>query len=408
MTTRRVLVHDYSGHPFQLQLSRALARRGHQVLHLYSSDFVTGQGATEVGPDDPDTLEIESVGIGLQFAKYSPLRRTSHEFRYGRVLRRRVAEFKPDIVVSSNTPLLAQLVLMTWVSRQRVPFVFWLQDVYSLLMTGALKQRMGWFGAVIGSFFGWLERQMLKRSDGVVSITDDFMPILRRWGVDTERVAVVPNWAPIDEIPALTTDNEWAAELGLDDKFLFVYSGTIGHKHRPDLLLRIAEELPDVTVLVVSEGQGADWLRSAKNKAGVLNLVQLPYQPYARLPEVLASASVLIAVLEPGAGVYSVPSKVLSYLCAGRPLLASMPPENLAARTIVGNQAGIVAPPQDDDVFVDAAKELYRDKELRMRLGKSARGYAERTFQIETIADRFDEAFEHAVAVRATRGVRIR
>ena len=408
MTTRRVLVHDYSGHPFQLQLSRALAKRGHRVLHLYSSDFLTGQGATEVGPDDPDTLEIESVGIGLQFAKYSLFRRTSHEFRYGRVLRNRVREFAPDIVVSSNTPLLAQLVLMAWVSKQRVPFVFWLQDVYSLLMTGALRQRMGWFGDVIGSFFGWLERQMLKRSDGVVSITDDFMPILRRWGVDTRRVAVVPNWAPIEEIPPLARENDWAAEFGLEDKFLFVYSGTIGHKHRPDLLLRIARELPDVTVLVVSEGQGADWLRTEKKKADVLNLVQLPYQPYARLPEVLASADVLIAVLERDAGVYSVPSKVLSYLCSGRPLLASMPPENLAARTIVGNQAGIVVSPHDDYAFVAAAKELYRDSELRTRLGKSARRYAEGTFQIENIADRFEEAFEYAVAVRAARGVRIR
>ena len=122
----------------------------------------------------------------------------------------------------------------------------------------------------------------------------------------------------------------------------------------------------------------------------------------------LASADVLIAVLERDAGVYSVPSKVLSYLCSGRPLLASMPPENLAARTIVGNQAGIVVSPHDDYTFVAAAKELYRDSELRTRLGKSARRYAEGTFQIENIADRFEEAFEHAVAVRAARGVRIR
>ncbi len=27
----KILVHDYAGHPFQVQLSRALAQRGHQV-----------------------------------------------------------------------------------------------------------------------------------------------------------------------------------------------------------------------------------------------------------------------------------------------------------------------------------------------------------------------------------------
>ena len=123
---RRIVVHDYSGHPFQLQLSRELAKRGDHVLHLYSSDFLTGQGATTLDEADPLTLEIESLGIGLQFAKYNLIRRTSHELRYGRVLRRRVKAYSPDIVLSSNTPLLSQAALMTWVAVHRVPFVFWL------------------------------------------------------------------------------------------------------------------------------------------------------------------------------------------------------------------------------------------------------------------------------------------
>jgi hypothetical protein len=31
----RVVVHDYAGHPFQVELSRALAARGQDVFHLY-------------------------------------------------------------------------------------------------------------------------------------------------------------------------------------------------------------------------------------------------------------------------------------------------------------------------------------------------------------------------------------
>jgi hypothetical protein len=43
----RIAVCDYCGHPFQVQLSRQLARRGHDVLHLHSADFVTPKGAVE-------------------------------------------------------------------------------------------------------------------------------------------------------------------------------------------------------------------------------------------------------------------------------------------------------------------------------------------------------------------------
>ena len=40
----RIVVNDYSGHPFQIELSRELARRGHKVLHLYSAEFQTPKG----------------------------------------------------------------------------------------------------------------------------------------------------------------------------------------------------------------------------------------------------------------------------------------------------------------------------------------------------------------------------
>ena len=43
----RILVHDYSGHPFQVELSRELARRGHEVTHSYCEAYVSGKGHLE-------------------------------------------------------------------------------------------------------------------------------------------------------------------------------------------------------------------------------------------------------------------------------------------------------------------------------------------------------------------------
>ena len=38
----RILVHDHSGHPFQAELSRELARRGHVVTHSFATGYVSG------------------------------------------------------------------------------------------------------------------------------------------------------------------------------------------------------------------------------------------------------------------------------------------------------------------------------------------------------------------------------
>jgi glycosyltransferase involved in cell wall biosynthesis len=173
-----------------------------------------------------------------------------------------------------------------------------------------------------------------------------------------------------------------------------LYAGTLGMKHDPELLAALAERLaaaaPDSRVVVVSQGAGADYLAEARRSRGLNGLVLLPFQPFEALPDVLASADVLAAVLEPEAGTFSVPSKVLTYLCAGRAVLLSVPPENLAARIVAREGAGRVVPPGHTEAFVEAAAALLADPAGRADAARAARAYAERTFDIEAIADRFE------------------
>jgi len=258
-------------------------------------------------------------------------------------------------------------------------------------MQRILAGRVPLVGGVAGRAFIRLERRMLRGSAAVVTISADFVPTLARWGVPSERVHVIENWAPLDELPDRPRDNTWAHEHGLVGRQVLLYSGTLGLKHNPDLLLQLARRLSgreEVRVVVISEGLGADWLR--ERAGGLHNLVQLPFQPYERLPDVLASGDVLLVILEPDAGIYSVPSKVLSYYCARRALLAAIPGENLAARLLRASGGGVVVEPADAEGFAAAAAQLLDDGGRRAEMGTRARAYAEQTFDIRLIGDRFE------------------
>ena len=386
----RVVVHDYVGYAFPAQLARRLAGRGHDVLFLHCSSFVAGKGRVERSEGDPPTLTFESVELSGSFAKYDVRRRIAHERETGNELARRVAAFRPDVVLSSNTPLIVQRALLRTAHAHRARFVFWQQDVISAAAHRVLGRRSRLAGAAAEKAVAILERRLLRASEAVVVISDDFLPLLRRWGVDEQRISEIENWAPLDELPALPRDNEWAREQGLVDRFVLLYSGTLGFKHDPSLLLELARwaQENDAVVAVVSEGPGADWL--ATHGADEPGLRLLPYQPYERLPEVLASADVLVALLEPDAGSFSVPSKVLTYLCAGRPLLVSVSEDNLAARVVERSRGGLVVPPSDSAALVASAGALHADADRRNELGLRARAYAERAFDLEAIADRFE------------------
>ena len=169
--TSRVLVHDGSGHPFQVQLSRELARRGHEVLHLHFADFQTPKGPLAPRADDPHTFAVQGLGIGEPFQKYRFGRRLVQERRYGAVLARRIREFAPDVVIAANTPLDAQEAARKASHRTGARFVLWLQDVYSVAITRKVRTRAPVIGPLVAHRFTRLEQRTLRSSDAVVAIT---------------------------------------------------------------------------------------------------------------------------------------------------------------------------------------------------------------------------------------------
>jgi len=393
----RILVHDYAGHAFPTSLSRELASRGHQVVHAFASSLQTPRGDLQRGPGDAESLEFREIPMDPEYPryKYSFRRRRSMEIRYGQAAADFVREWKPDAVLSGNTPTETQEPITRATVESGGRFYYWVQDFYSLAVDKLLRRKIPIAGGFIGAWYRLLDSRQFKRSSGIVTITSDFTPILaEEFGISPERISVVPNWAVIEEIPALSKDNEWSRRHGLHDKFVFLYSGTIGMKHNPAMLLELAKrfrEKPAVEVVIVSEGIGAEWLRRESSAAGLTNLRILPYQPFAELPSVLASGDVLVGILEEEAGVFSVPSKTLSYLCAARPLLLAVPKENLAARITRDHGAGLTVAPRDMDGFLAAATFLHDSPEECAEFGRKARAYAEETFPIGKTATTFEK-----------------
>jgi glycosyltransferase involved in cell wall biosynthesis len=338
----------------------------------------------------PHSFSSEPIDLGEPFAKYRYVRRLFQERRYGRKLVDRLARFEPDAVISANTPLDAQAMAQRWAGRNGIPFIFWLQDLYSVAIDRMLWERLRWAGRVAARRFELLERRTLRGSNAVIAVTEDFVPVLKRWKVEASRIRVIENWAPLREVRPTPRDNPWAREHGLTKGLVFMYAGTLGLKHDPSALLDLAAELPTATIVVISEGPGAVWLR--EYGGGRSNLQVLPFEPFSRMSEVLGSADVLVALLQSDAGTFSVPSKVLTSLAAGRPILAQMPLANLAAKTITRAGAGITVAAGDRIGFIAAARLMVESAEMREKWGRAARDYAVAHFDIDAITSQFEEA----------------
>jgi glycosyltransferase involved in cell wall biosynthesis len=397
----KLLLHDYAGHPFQVQLSRELARRGHEVLHVYCESTHTPRGELLRRDDDPPGFRVRGIALSQTIPKTNFVRRFRLEADYAQRLVAECAAFGPEVVLSANTPSIPQYRLASWCQRHGARHVFWMQDMYGLAAYRLLGRRLPVLGHLIGKYFIALDKRSARLSDAIVVITADFRTVLLRWGIDPVRTHVIQNWSPLEQIPLRPRENAWSREQSLGDGVRLIYSGTLAMKHNPALLLELAKMLDrDAAgeLIVVSEGAGVEWLARQAAAAKIGSLRCLGFQPFERMADVLGSADVLVAILEPDAGVFSVPSKVLSYLCAGRAVLLAVPSANLAARIVLENGAGLVVDPADVAGFCRAAAELIRSPDLRRRYGAAARFYADTHFDIRRITDEFEPILTGQIA----------
>jgi glycosyltransferase involved in cell wall biosynthesis len=399
-----IVIHDYSGHPGQVQLSRALAGRGHRVTHQHCPSYVTGKGAVEPMADDPVTLTFEPCPMAGEFKRYSPVKRIFQELSYGWRAGAIIASHHPDVAVLSNIPLLAHALVAARLRWRRIPMVFWHQDIYSAAISAAAAQRLGAAGAAIGWVADRVEWAIARSSAAIVAISPTFEPKLRSWGVKASAIHVVPNWAPIEDLPVRGKDNQWSRRMGLASTPVVLYTGTLGLKHDPSILAAVADHLstalPEARMVVISEGKGREWLESWKQEHGAENLLLLDYQPYPDLPEVMGSADLLVAILEPDASRYSVPSKVLTYLCAERAIVGFLPANNSIGQLLDAEGAGVVADPAERPRIGPVVTGLLGDEKGRGAMGRAGRSYAEATFSPEVAADRFEAVFATCLARR--------
>ncbi len=386
----RILLHDFGCYAFIIPLARWLAHQGHQVLHLSAEDLIGPRGSAVRQEDDPASLAFDTVRLGHPFRRYTLPRRLLDEYRYGRGLAHKILEFQPDLVLSANTPPLAQAVAFWFARRNAIPCVAWVQDIFSLgaaPMTRRLPKPIATLALIA---LRRLEFGTLARSAGLIVIAPAFLASLAAQGIHHPMTLVQENWAASSQHPP-ERRKSWAEAQGLSCGKIILTAGTLGQKHNPELLAQLAADLiqsPEVRLVIVSEGPGREYLEKLKDGAALPNLILFDYQPAAEVPAMLASADIGIVQLNAVASGMSIPSKVYSYAAAGLPILAAIPHTNHAAGLIRDYGLGLVVEPDDPQGFLIAARRLLEDASLRQACGAAGLAFTAHHGNIALIGGR--------------------
>lgn len=230
-----------------------------------------------------------------------------------------------------------------------------------------------------------LERWVYGLADKITVISDGFARNLRAKGVPEGKLEVLPNWVDTDFLRPLPKDNPVSRRLGLQDKFVVMYSGTVSISSNLALerVLEAAKLLAgekEILFVIVGEGLKKEAVQAKAASLGLRNTVFLPFQPYPDLPALLASSDVLLVPLDKDKARLSVPSKLYTFMAAGRPILGLATPDSEVAAVLRETDCGPAVPPDDAAAVAAAVRSLARSPERRREQGGNARDHVVRNF----------------------------
>jgi colanic acid biosynthesis glycosyl transferase WcaI len=273
-----------------------------------------------------------------------------------------------DVILASTPPLVLGLGAVAVARARRIPLVWWVQDLHPEIAT-ALEVVSG-----RGASFRLLHRAhdwILREAHVVIAISR-----AQRETILDAYPSICPDRVVVLENPAAHADSielgnpPWAEEL------IVSYTGNLGLSQGLEHVLDVATEVRHLPVRFVLHGNGGAEaeLKKTASRRRLDNVEFSCFTTDTEYVELLRRSHVLLLVLRPGIDRYSFPSKLWTYLAAGRPIIGWAGSGGAVEDTLQRSGAGLFAPWGDVPASAASVAALV-DMQRRSDLAAAARAY---------------------------------
>ena len=287
---------------------------------------------------------------------------------------------RPDYIFVESPPIFlslpAYLLGMVW----GAPFIFNVSDLWpDVIVEGGFLKR--------GRLVRWLEeieRWSYRKAAYVNAVTEGVRDtLLHKKGVPAEKLLFLPNGADTVRFQPRPPDPVLAKRLGLENKKIILWAGTLGLAHDLENVLQAAkllESAGEIHFLFVGDGSAKNAVVGLRDRLGLHNVTFHDAVPLDQLPPFFSIAEAGLSSLA-GIPLFdgARPSKFFPVLASGKPLVFVGRGE--AARLMETARAGVVVPPGDPTALASAVLELVRNPQLSEEYGRNGRRFVETNLQ---------------------------
>lgn len=306
---------------------------------------------------------------------------------------------RPNAVFSviPTTFVLPSIFVSKFILRSKAHIWLHFQDleIDAAFQLGILKSRF--FYRIIL----WIEQKLVSAADTVSAISRSMLSRLELKRIPSSKLSLFPNWTDLSHVFPVKysspAQNYFRSTLDIkDDDFVVLYSGSMNQKQGFEIfepLISILNEDQGIVWVFVGDGPMKNFL--VQSTGHFPNVFHLPLQPYEMLNDLLNMADINIIPQKESVHDLVLPSKVLSILAAGKPIIATAPKGS--ELELLVSQVGECSLPGDIYALASVIKRLSQDKHELQSMSLSAHNMSTAYSMEEIIA-----TFESLIVLKST------
>ena len=328
---------------YAFEIAKGLRNRGLEVYVICAKPSYTQAKINALDEEVIDGIHVFRINLGMIVGREKILIRISGYL--GFLIRALIKGIKitksvrPSYLLSFHNPPLLSL-LGTFLSRRyRMKYTYVPYELHpEALLLGDWK-----VPKLLVLVWERINSHVYGKCDRIIVLTEPAKAILiEKYKVNRDKVHVVPLWA-IPEFAGKEPDRSIFEEFSIkDDELICLYAGNMGIMHPLDPVIDAATFLKDVPVrfLFLGGGVGKNHLLSRIKNEDIKNITLLNYQPEEKFKKILGMADVAIVSFKYGMDMITIPSRIYTFLSAGKPIIGLMNPAADIARLISNYKCG--------------------------------------------------------------------
>ena len=288
-----------------------------------------------------------------------------------RALAAAVRAHKPDVLYERFNLLLPAGI---WISRRfSLPMLL---EINAPLF----EERARYDGLALKTLARWSQRYVWRHADRVLPVTKVLADTVASYGVDTERITVIPNGINGARFSNAPDPLSAKRALGLDAGLVLGFTGFVRDWHGLDLVIdMIAKDPPSGAaglgggygrmLLVVGDGPARAALEAQAARLGISDRVR--FTGIIERDEVARHVAAFDIALQPAVVAYASPLKLFEYLALGKAIIGPAQPN--IEEILTDGENALLFDPSDPKFMAEAIDRLCSDPGLRARIADGAR-----------------------------------